>query len=169
VTIHPVALSSFDGQERFGGIDSSKTYSLGEGHEVVVVQTATTVVSSGRSLPPTFIKVDVEGAELDFLKGAMDMLSADCRLLVAFHSRTNYEAGTKLLAHAGYRAFESAGIRHGANYGWRNDPDVLFVGPACRTSDPDLSVLQALLFEEAKSAAELSHRDADLANKNPEQ
>ena len=76
VAVHPFALSDYDGESHFGGRGTSKMYALGGGAEVVPVRAAATLVAAGTCPPPTFAKIDVEGAEGDALAGLVDVMLA---------------------------------------------------------------------------------------------
>lgn len=64
------------------------------------VETVTLDSISGH--PPTLVKVDVEGAELDVLKGATRMLETGTRWLIELHEGPQREEVIRLLLRAGY-------------------------------------------------------------------
>ena len=142
VVVHPFALSDFDGQSGFGGGDSSQMFSLGGGTERVQVRRGDELVRKGVCPPPTFLKVDVEGAEAGVLRGVMEVLRPDSRLFVAIHSRDLYSECIELMRSIGFRAFPSAQAERVAAAGWIDDPDVFFVGPGYRGADQDLKMLR---------------------------
>lgn len=54
-------------------------------------------LSSNALDPPTFIKVDIEGAEIDFLNGAINSITKyKPDLLVEFHGLSLLESGYKI-------------------------------------------------------------------------
>ncbi|MGH7545744.1 MAG: FkbM family methyltransferase [Gemmatimonadota bacterium] len=146
VTVHPYALSSFDGSAAFGGASTSRTHALGRGRETVLVRTAATLVRSEGLPAPTFVKMDVEGAEADAVHGAIEILPPAARLLVAVHSRETYRDSTALLERAGFEVAHSAGVLHGRTGVWSGDPDLFAIGPAYADRQRDLSVLRGCGF-----------------------
>ena len=129
VTVHPYALSSYDGQSCFGGPGTSKTLTLGQGTDVVPVHTGRGVIDRGAARSPTFAKLDVEGAEAEVLCGLIGALRPDCTLLIAVHSRKAYADCTDILASAGFSTVPSGALRQSVEGTWRSDPDMLCVGP----------------------------------------
>ena len=151
VTVHPYALSDFDGSSTFGGSDSSQTFALGGGSERVEVRSAASLVRSGECRPPAFMKVDVEGAELVVLQGVLPVLPEHARVFVAMHSWEMYRACVALMESAGFGALPSAEIELVAATGraereWPGDPDVFFHGPAYAGANGDRARLRSLGF-----------------------
>lgn len=143
VTVHPYALSDFDGESNFGGSDSTQLFALGGGDERVQVRSGTTLVRSGTCPPPTLMKVDVEGAEVEVLRGALAILHLGARIFVATHSREKYEACRSLMTSVGFEAVSSSSIEGVGGNRWPGDPDVLFVGPEYRDGEQDVKQLRA--------------------------
>ena len=92
VTLHNCAIGDMDGRTTFGGGSTSKQHRLGGGDEVVQVKTMRTVMANGTQ-PPTFIKMDVEGAEAAILRNGLRDLGRATRLLIAVHSAGVVEVG----------------------------------------------------------------------------
>jgi FkbM family methyltransferase len=146
VTVHPYALSDFDGESRFGGGDSTQLNALGAGDELVQVRRAATLVRSRSCPPPTFIKVDVEGAEAGVLRGALEILPRHARLFVATHSKEKYETCRALMAAAGFEGVPATAIEEATGDDWPGDPDVFFFGPAYGGASEDLRRLRESSF-----------------------
>ncbi len=138
VEVMPFALADFDGRERFGGSGSSWAGRLGEGDRVVEVRSAASLVECGLCLPPTFLKIDAEGAEVTILEGARPLLRRTAVALVSTHSRRHREASAALLASSGFRLFESSGVGY--------DPDILAIGAERAPSEEDVERLRLLGF-----------------------
>ena len=145
-TVHPYALSSFEGQSRFGGCGTSKTYSLGGGDECVQVCTGRSLIVGG-TRAPTFAKLDVEGAEGSVLAGMIGLLPRDAILLIAVHSRPAYDECAGLLSGAGFAMLPSRALRASLAGTWRSDPDMLCIGPAHPVSPLTHRLFQALGFD----------------------
>jgi FkbM family methyltransferase len=147
VTVHPYALSSYDGESCFGGPGTSKTLMLGKGTELVTVQTGCGVVSRGAARTPTFAKLDVEGAEAEVLEGLIGALNGDCMLLIAVHSREAYTGCSAILTRAGFATIPSLALRRSIEGTWCSDPDMLCVGPAHATGVLTSRLLRRFGFE----------------------
>ena len=132
VTIHRRALSSFTGSAHFGGGATSKMHALGGGDEEVAVATGESLVRAGAVRPPTFVKIDVEGAEGEVLKGTLPVLSSTAVLVVALHSPEADEQCTRLLRAKGFTLLPSTALLRARNEAWSGDPDLLCVGPDYR-------------------------------------
>lgn len=140
--VHPYALSSFDGTAAFGGSDTSKTQALGAGSDAVEVRTAATLVRSGVSPAPTFLKVDVEGAEAEVVESALEVLPRNARLLVAMHTREADQRCTAMLEAAGFELVPSSGLLRVRAGRWRGDPDLFALGSGYADMDRDRAVLR---------------------------
>lgn len=125
------ALGARDGEARFGGRGSSLTGSLGAGAGRVTVARGASLVARGECAAPTFVKMDVEGAEVGALDGVMDILPGHARLLVATHSTELAETCCARLRARGFVVSESPGIARERAHGrdWVTDPDLLAIGP----------------------------------------
>jgi FkbM family methyltransferase len=146
VTVHPHALSSFDGESSFGGNGTSKTLALGGGDEQVSVRAGRSIVACGAARAPTFVKVDVEGAEGSVLGGMIETLRIDTILLIAVHSRDAYHDCTRHLATAGFTVLKSRALCASLDGTWRSDPDMLCLGPEHPTGPLTHKLLEALGF-----------------------
>ena len=137
VTVHPFALSDRNGTARFGGNGTSKTYALGRGAELVEVRRAEWVVNDEACPAPTFMKIDVEGAEPDVLAGALPVMPRRARLLIAVHGREADERCTALLEQAGFELIPSKALERSRRGHWNGDPDLFCIGPDDRRRDRD--------------------------------
>ena len=145
VVIHDVAIADYDGESSFGGSGSSKTYSLGGGSSTVRVRTARTLIDGGTAGRPGFVKIDVEGAEADVLRGALPALQPTTRFLVAMHSRAAHDACTALLEAGNHHIVRSAELTKALAGGpWPGDPDLVAFGPAHPGVKSDSEKLRAI-------------------------
>lgn len=138
VNVVAAALSSYDGRAPFGG-GSSLALKLGAGRESVAVRAIQSLLERDDYQPPTFLKIDVEGAEADVLAGAGPCLQRpDLALLVSVHSRQQYDLCATLLERQGYALVRSGTLSRALASDWdgtafpdgRADPDLLALGPA---------------------------------------
>jgi FkbM family methyltransferase len=138
VQVVAAALSSYDGVAHFGG-GSSLALKLGVGCESVVVRAIQSLLVGRECQPPTFLKIDVEGAEADVLMGAASCLEQpDLALLVSIHSRQQYDRCAALLDQHGYRLINSGALSRALSSDWhdsafsdgRGDPDLLALRPS---------------------------------------
>lgn len=130
VSVHDVALSSYTGVARFGGGRTSKMNTLGGDDDEVAVTTGAALVQSGAVRPPTFVKIDVEGAEGAMLEGALPVRPPHALIFLALHSAAADEHCTRLLREKGFSLLPSRELDQARREGWRGDPDLLCVGPA---------------------------------------
>lgn len=142
VTVHPFALSDRDGESRFGGEGTSKMFALGGGTEIVQVRTAETLVTEGRCAAPTFMKIDVEGAEADALAGALNVLPSSARLMIAVHDREADDRCRTLLHSADFDTVASRGLEDSRRGSWRSDPDLFCFGPDAEGHEQDVAALR---------------------------
>ena len=146
VVIHPFALSSYNGDATFGGTDTSKMLHLGGGSERVEVRTADSLVASGAIPAPTFVKIDVEGAEADLLQGAGDLLRRNVRWVIAMHSRDVFAQCGAILRAAGNSLIESRALVASEKGDWIGDPDLFASGPTRTERVRDAEALRAVGF-----------------------
>ena len=156
VTVHPYALSSYDGTSCLGGPGTSKTLTLGQGTDVVDVRTGRGVIDSGAARSPSFAKLDVEGAEAEVLLGVIESLRRDAILLIAVHSREAYAGCATLLETNGYAILPSRALQASLDGTWRSDPDMLCVGPEHPTGVLTQRLLRQFGFDYQPSA--ISHQ-----------
>lgn len=135
VTVHAYALSDADGTASFGGAHSSKTRALGAGTEHVVVRRGETLVRDHGCAAPTFVKLDVEGAEGAAVEGLASVLPAGARLMIAMHSAAADARCVEVLSAAGFELIASAPLRQNRRRPWVSDPDLFAIGPACASRD----------------------------------
>ena len=131
---------------------------LGHAGEEVAVRSITSLIDSG--LPfPTFLKIDVEGAEALVLDGASRVLAAaQARdelptMLVSVHGEGMYRSCLTLMRELGYRVLHSKGISRFLAGGveWEGDPDLLAVPPQRRA---EMSAIRSTpWFAEATSGS----------------
>jgi len=147
VTVHPFALSDADGESAFGGSGTSKMFALGAGTEVVQVRKAATLVAQGLCARPTFMKLDVEGAEAETLAGALEVLPPSARLVIAMHTREADQRCTALLGDAGFTLLPSRELEACRRGTWQSDPDLFCVGPdAIAAGTDDVAMLRSAGF-----------------------
>lgn len=132
VRVVPSAVSDVPGEAAFGGTGSSVAFRLGEGPETVMVTTLEAIVGDLAVPPPSFLKIDVEGAEAAVLRGARSLLAPDVAALVSVHSRELDVACREILEGVGFRIYESVDLRargRDPEGAWIGDTDFLAVGP----------------------------------------
>ncbi|HEV7921925.1 MAG TPA: FkbM family methyltransferase [Thermoanaerobaculia bacterium] len=103
--ILPIAVAASTGTARFAAAPSPSMGALAaDGGLEVAIDTLDRLVSVGRIRPPNFIKIDVEGAEHDVLRGAASVLrEAKPTIFLSAHGWQQHELCSALLAEAGYR------------------------------------------------------------------
>ena len=139
VRILPCALWGEDGRSTIGGSGGSVAFVLGEGREEVPVRSGASLVERDGIPPPTFLKVDVEGAEADVLRGAENLLGSHLVAVVSVHSRRALDGVREVLTRRGFRIHESSRLRElrALEEGkWPDDPDLVAVGRR-RSTPPD--------------------------------
>ncbi len=146
VTVHPFALSRFNGESTFGGTGTSKMFALGGGTQTVQVRTAAALVEQGVCPAPTFVKIDVEGAEADTLHGMIDILPLQARLIVAMHGREVDQRCTDMLENRGWTCTPSHDLARSRAGAWDGDPDLFCTGPTYDGSSADRATLRRTNF-----------------------
>ena len=146
VHVHPFALGDQNGTARFGGAGTSKTFALHRGEELVDVRRAETLVAAGACAAPTFMKIDVEGAEAEVLSGVLEVLPSSARMLIAVHGPGADAQCTSLLERAGFEIIPSASLRASRRGPWNADPDAFCIGPGVADRDACVERLRAAGF-----------------------
>lgn len=134
-TTHACALGAAAGESRFGGGDTSKMHALGQGEETVTVRRADAVACEKSCATPSFLKVDVEGAEADFLEGCGTSLPPRARLVIAMHNAEADRRCVDWLQARGFTLIPSNALAHARASRWRGDPDLYAVGSAGGADD----------------------------------
>lgn len=142
-TVHALALGDSDGYASFGGGDTSKMHALGQGDERVRVRTGAAMIREGLCAAPTFLKVDVEGAEAGFLAGLGDELPRHARLVIAMHSAQADRDCTAWLTARGFVLRPSRALEASRDGTWRSDPDLYAFGPTADTDGAMQHMLRA--------------------------
>ena len=105
VTPLPFALGAKDGEASFGG-SSHGMARLGGGDQVVAVRRMDTLVADGVCMPPTVLKVDIEGAEANFLSGARETLTGSSAILILeTHSHSLFVECKEMLKKYGFSLY----------------------------------------------------------------
>lgn len=124
VEVHACAVGGFDGTASFGGASTSKQFRLGGGAEEVQVRTIGSLLAGNAVEPPSFMKIDIEGAEADLLEDGGSSLPVDARLLIAIHSAEVDERCQAALERMGFIGIPSRQLLKHRREGWRGDADL---------------------------------------------
>jgi FkbM family methyltransferase len=105
VRIIEAAVADHDGQAAFNlGPSSAMGYLASDGDVKVQMVSLDTLLAEGQLDPPDVIKLDVEGAEYEALRGGRDLLEAHRPLLfLDTHGRKAHHFTVALLDELGYR------------------------------------------------------------------
>jgi len=105
VTVLPFALGAADGRSAFGGEGTGSGH-LGGKRMPVLVRTVDSLLASGECAPPNLIKLDVEGAEADVLRGSCQMLATRrSTLVIATHGDPIHDECLQILRDLHYGAY----------------------------------------------------------------
>ena len=144
VTVVPAAVAGASGEARFGGSGATVAYRLGAGDETVPVLTIPDVMTRFGVPAPSLLKIDVEGAESDVLRGSGGSLRSDVALLISVHGPARREECLAWLLERDFRIFESRDMAlcsADRNRPWTDDYDLLAIGADRRV---DVESLEAL-------------------------
>jgi FkbM family methyltransferase len=122
VTVQPIAISALSGHAQFHTTTHASMGRLGSAGDLdVVTASLDDLLASGRIPLPTFIKMDIEGAESGALRGAATLLSqSPLTIVLSTHGYEQHELCWSILTSAG---FDLQLARDGAD-----DGDYLIVG-----------------------------------------
>lgn len=137
VAVLPYAISGADGELSFGWEnnqrDSSISSHLGGAGWKVPVRHIDGLIASGEAPAPTFLKIDVEGAELELLRGAARLLAHEPNLLIILstHTAELHDACCALLRAADFVIIETSAVALARAEGWAalGDVDLLAYRP----------------------------------------
>jgi FkbM family methyltransferase len=142
VTVLPYAVSGADGELSFGWEGDQRASSIsshlgGTGWKVPV-RHVDGLIASAEVPAPTVVKIDVEGAELELLRGAARLLAQEPNLLIILstHTAELHDACTALLRAAGFVIIETSAVALARAEGWAalGDVDLLAYRPAREVS-----------------------------------
>ncbi|MBC8086983.1 MAG: FkbM family methyltransferase [Phycisphaerae bacterium] len=142
VSVHGFALSNYNGECTFGGSGTSKMFAMGGGDETVQVRTGETLVHDRVCRAPTFVKMDVEGAEAHTMRGLLPILPRSARLFIAMHNANVDLECTAMIKAAGFSCHQSRDLQQSRKAEWRSDPDLFCVGPEYGRRAEDLASLE---------------------------
>jgi FkbM family methyltransferase len=136
VRVIACAVADSDRTDVFGGAHASVSFRLGHEGETVEVRCISSLVDSGVPFP-TFLKIDVERAELLVLEGARSAFADAQRrdalptMLVSVHDEHLFRSCVDLMKALDYTVLGSWRITDflGGRSGWRKDPDLLAIPP----------------------------------------
>jgi FkbM family methyltransferase len=138
VRVVQAAVGAGGGTVAFGGRGDSLAYQVGVGDDTVPLKSVPQIVAEEQVPPPSLIKMDIEGHELEALQGAAPLLGAEVVLLISIHSRALFEDCSKLLEEHGFKLFPSHEIARrisDPSMDWGGDHDLLAIGSG-RSFDP---------------------------------
>jgi len=118
VTIFPSAVADKAGTAFFDQGENHATGHLAnEGETPVEVVTVDTLISDGKTRHPDLLKIDVEGAEVKVLQGAINALRETRPVVfLAIHGAQQYTECCDILTNAGYHV-ETSDEQHDIQFG----------------------------------------------------
>jgi FkbM family methyltransferase len=105
ITVHSLAITSTTGAARFGDGENASQGRLSHAGEIrVVTASLDDLIASGRIPRPDFIKIDIEGAEGEALRGAATLLAGSPQTIVlSTHGSGQHELCWGILKNAGFK------------------------------------------------------------------
>jgi FkbM family methyltransferase len=90
------------------------THAVSMGKEAIIVPVMTLdYYCNANSVWPSIIKMDVEGAEVDVLRGAANLISQKrTKWIISTHSSSLYDECSKIMVAAGYFVQSLEGFHH---------------------------------------------------------
>lgn len=137
-TLLPCAMSGADGELSFGWEDSQRASSIeshlgGQGW-TVPVRHVDGLIASGALPAPNVLKIDVEGAEADLLRGAARLLAGNAPLIIVLstHTKELHDSCCATLRSAGFDLVETSAVAVARAEGWAalGDVDILAWRPS---------------------------------------
>jgi FkbM family methyltransferase len=141
-TVLPYAMSAEDGEMSFGWNENQRASSiashLGGSGWTVAVRHIDGLIAAGTLPAPQLIKIDVEGAEADLLRGARCLLAGDAPLVIVLstHTAELHDTCCAILRAARFEIVETAAVNLARVEGWGalGDVDLLAWRPTARIS-----------------------------------
>lgn len=142
-TVLPYAMSGADGEMSFGWDESQRASSiashLGGAGWKVPVRHVDGLIAAGVAPAPHFLKIDVEGAEVDLLRGAQTLLGSGAPLTIVLstHTEALHDTCCAILRDAGFTIVETAAVAIARREGWAalGDVDLLAWRPAAHVNE----------------------------------
>lgn len=105
ITVHSLAVTSSTGTARFGDGENTSQGRLSNAGEIQVLTTSLDdLLANGRIPRPDFIKIDIEGAEGEALRGATRLLSGSpLTVVLSTHGYEQHELCWGILKNAGFK------------------------------------------------------------------
>lgn len=138
VRVIAAAVGDRPGAVPFGGRGDTLAFRVGQGEEMVEIDTLPRLIDRHALPAPTALKMDIEGREAAVLEASLPSLPDRLVALVSIHDRPLHAACTELLAGHGYTLYESREMAlrtSGELPTWGGDHDLLAIGPG-RAHDP---------------------------------
>lgn len=104
ISVQSFAITSETGRARFGsGENASQTRLAADGEIAIATFSLDDLIAAGRIPVPDFIKMDIEGAESDALRGASKLLDGDgLTIALSTHGHEQHERCWTILENAGF-------------------------------------------------------------------
>ncbi len=144
VKVNEVAVGEADGEATFSTRGTARGHLGGPGF-TVRVRSVDSLVASGDCLPPTLMKVDIEGAEIGMLRGGEKTLrGAPVVMVLSVHSSQLKREATAILQDYGYTVHEPyLEMPEGDWDALPNpDPDILAIGQGRSVSEESLELFR---------------------------
>jgi FkbM family methyltransferase len=105
VQVEPLAIAAMSGEAHFRIAPHASMGGLSEGGDLrVVTASLDDLIATGRATRPDFIKMDIEGAESEALRGAKDLLAGGAlTIALSTHGWQQHETCWTTLADAGFK------------------------------------------------------------------
>lgn len=136
VSLKEVAISSATGNAAFDTSDDPSTGRLAAGGSIQVATTTIDSFVNSSCLTPALIKIDVEGAEVDVLRGGQNAWTTFCpRILLSTHSKAIKRSCLELLAQWNYEVRELGDGQPDELVAWPRGKNLFLCDPSVSSSN----------------------------------